>query len=339
MYHLQATILHRISRTVAQLMIATCCLVNVASALDSTPAPYDLWIRNGRVHDGTGSLPIEADVLVRGDRIVRVGHVENADARRVIDAAGRIVAPGFIDLHAHGDPLENESFANSALQGVTSVLLGQDGSTPGYSSDAGENLSLPEWMDKIGTAALQTNVMTLVGQGTLRWQAGVGVAESPTALQTEAMHSILREGLEAGAFGMSSGLEYVPGRYAHRDELVGLAAIVGSANGIVMSHMRSEDADKIQAALDEVFAQGNQARVHVSHLKIVFPAMAAEGDHVISMLEAARARGITVTADVYPYLAGYGDMFTRDRGEPIRKYWESTCASENCCAWKRRSAK
>lgn len=307
MNYLQATFLRRTTCILALASIAACLVIPAAA---NTSEPYDLWIKGGLVHDGTGAAPILADVLVRGDRIVRVGRVEGIDAGQVIDAAGKIVAPGFIDTHSHGDPRENESFANFALQGVTSVLLGQDGSTPGSSGDSesGETLTLPEWMDKVETVGLQTNVMTLVGHGTLRMQAGVGVSAVPTAQQTEVMHFILRRGLQTGAFGMSSGLEYVPGRFADIGELVALAAIVGNADGVVMSHMRSEDADKIVAAIEEVIAQGEQARVHVSHLKIVFPASANEGDRVIEMLDAARARGVAITADAYPYLAGFGDM-------------------------------
>lgn len=330
MFFLKETGSGRMRATLAGSFIVACCVVSFAvAAAETAPEPYDLWIRGGFVHDGSGGPLFLADVLVRDDRIVRVGEVENVDARRVIDAAGKIVAPGFIDTHSHGDPLEAETFANFSLQGVTSVLLGQDGGTPGYSGEAGENLSLPEWMDEVEAAALQTNIMALVGHGTLRRQADVNVSEVPTAEQTEVMQFILREGLEAGAFGMSSGLEYVPGRFARTEELVSLAAIVGSAGGIVMSHMRSEDADKIIAAIDEVIAQGENARVHISHLKIVFPESAEEGDRVLGMLDAARADGIAITADVYPYLAGFGDMsLLYPPWAKTREQWDKALATD-----------
>jgi N-acyl-D-amino-acid deacylase len=275
---------------------------------------YDLWIRNGRVHDGTGGAPVAADVLVRDGRIVRIGTVAGVTAKRVIDATDKVVAPGFIDAHSHGDPLSDASFANFATQGVTSVVLGQDGSSPGFPEDrAGQaRYSLVRWMAAVDKAHLQTNVVTLVGHGTLRSMAGVGIAAQPTPPQMEAMQKVLRDGLDAGAFGMSSGLEYVPGRYARREELIALADTVGRAGGLVMSHVRSEDSDKVLDALDELIAQsegvGGRARVHVSHLKIVFAHEAQEGDRVLQLLESARARGVAVTADVYPYLAGYGDL-------------------------------
>lgn len=278
----------------------------------SAPETYDLWIRNGLVHDGSGGPPVKADVVVDDDRIVRVGDVEDVRAAKVIDATGKIVAPGFIDMHSHGDPLEDESFRNFALQGVTTVVLGQDGSTPGSGGDEGsapdENHSLASWMDAVEDTDVQTNVVALVGHGTLRSKSGVGVSTEPTPEQMQSMQSLLRAGLSAGAFGMSSGLEYVPGRYADRDELVALAETVGRAGGVVVSHMRTEDSGKIAAAIDELIAQGAWGPVHASHLKIVFAESAEEADRVIAQLEAARRRGVEITADVYPYLAGYGDL-------------------------------
>jgi N-acyl-D-amino-acid deacylase len=300
-------------RTLACVWGAVFAGVIPAIAAERAGQPYDLWIKGGLVHDGGGGAPIAADVLVRGDKIVRVGPAANVDARRVIEAHGKIVAPGFIDVHSHGDPLEDRSFENFALQGVTSVVLGQDGSTPGYEYESEEGApvgrpSLAQWMSEVAKAELQTNIATLVGHGTLRLQAGVGVAVEPTQVQLATMQKILRDGLTAGAFGMSSGLEYVPGRYAPRNELVALADVVAHSDGVVMSHLRSEDSDKVIDALDELLAQGRQARVHVSHLKIVFAKSAAEGDRALAVLDAARKRGVAVTADVYPYLAGYGDL-------------------------------
>mgnify|MGYP003042634475 CR=1 FL=1 len=261
--------------------------IEAAGAAGNTT--YDLWIKGGLVYDGSGAAPRRADVLVQGDRIVHVGAVAKAAAVRVIDATGKSVAPGFIDTHAHGDPLEDASLENFVLQGVTAVVLGQDGRTPGYASERGSDEDVPplgrktlaEWMQAVDEVGSQTNIAALVGHGTLRWLAGVGVAAEPTPQQIQKMQSILREGLQAGAYGMSSGLEYVPGRYAHREELVALAKTVGAADGVVMSHMRSEDSDRIAQTIDELVAQGRHSRVHVSHLKIVFAQSAREGDRMI----------------------------------------------------------
>lgn len=335
MTQVQATRWRRATRSLLLAAVAAWCIVTVATAAENTSVPYDLWIKGGLVHDGKGGAPVKADVLVRGDRIVRIGPVENIKAARVIDATGLIVAPGFIDTHSHGDPLTNKSFSNFALQGVTTVVLGQDGNTPGYGGEeGGEGVSsgrqsLAAWMDAVEGTGLQTNVTALVGHGTLRSHAGVGVSAEPTAEQMELMQTILRAGLSAGAYGMSSGLEYVPGRYALREELVALADTVGRAGGIVMSHMRSEDSDKIAAAIDELIAQSRQARVHVSHLKIVFAKSAEEGDRVIDLLDAARARGIAITADVYPYLAGYGDLsLAYPPWAKTREEWDQALATD-----------
>jgi N-acyl-D-amino-acid deacylase len=320
-------------RTLTGVLSALCVAVAPAIAAQNTAEPYDLRIKGGLVHVGDGSAPIQADVLIRGDQIVRIGAVASVEAKRVIDASGRIVAPGFIDVHSHGDPLEDRSFENFALQGVTSVVLGQDGSTPGHEYESEEGAqsvrpSLAQWMGDVAKAELQTNIATLVGHGTLRLQAGVGVAVEPTAAQMATMQELLRDGLNAGAFGMSSGLEYVPGRYAQRNELVVLADVVGRSNGVVMSHLRSEDSDKVIDALDELLAQSRKARVHVSHLKIVFAKSAAEGDRVLSLLDAARKRGVAVTADVYPWLAGYGDLsLVYPAWAKTRAEWDSAIAT------------
>lgn len=296
--------------------LATVCAACCACAGSRAHESYDIWIRNGLVVDGSGKAPKRADILVRAERIVYVGPRKNFQARRVIEASGKVVAPGFIDTHAHGDPLEDASFANFAMQGVTTVVLGQDGRTPGYASERGTDDDVPQggrrtlaqWMAAIDEVSLQTNVASLVGHGTLRWQAGVGVSGAPSAPELEKMRAILDEGLRAGAFGMSSGLEYVPGRFGSRAELVMLASEVGRHGGVVMSHMRSEDEDQIGGAIEELAAQGVNARVHASHLKIVFARSAEDGDRIIAQLDGARTRGVDLTADVYPYLAGYGDL-------------------------------
>lgn len=296
-------------------LVPLMCTATVYAA-EGASKQYDLWIKGGLVADGSGSVPVRADVLTKDDRIVYVGAPKASQAQEIIDATGKVVAPGFIDTHAHGDPLEDGSFENFVLQGVTSVVLGQDGRTPGYASERGTDEQAPpggrkrldQWLSALSNASLQTNVASLVGHGTLRWQAGVGVDSPGTPDQLEQMRAILRQDLDAGAYGMSSGLEYVPGRFAQVEELTALAEIVGRAGGVVMSHMRSEDEDKIGVAIDELIAQGASARVQVSHLKIVFARSPRDSDRVLAQLDGARARGVAITADVYPYLAGYGDL-------------------------------
>lgn len=293
--------------------------------------PVDLAILDATVVDGTGAPGRRADILIRGDTIVFVGRADRArlGSARVIEAAGRIVAPGFIDSHSHGNPLVDESFENFLRQGVTTAMLGPDGTSPQdervdytdhvtldmwRAARAGETVAFPgpvtlaQWMRAVEAHGVPLNVAAMSGHGTNRMLAGATTEAPITAAQCAAMIEILRADLEAGAFGMSSGLEYVPGRYATRDELVELAGVVGAADGVVISHMRSEDDDRIADAIAELAAQGRQARVNISHLKIVFGRRPEQARAVLRQIAEARAAGIRLSADIYPYLAGYGDM-------------------------------
>jgi N-acyl-D-amino-acid deacylase len=272
---------------------------------DAAGETYDLWIRNGTVIDGSGQGRIRADVLVRGDTIAIVGSVagQKITARRTLDASGKLVTPGFIDTHAHGDPL-TQSFSNFLEQGITTVVLGQDGATVDLSDD--DATSLVDWMKKLEQHGSEVNVATLSGHGTLRIRAGVGNAPQPTAAQLSTMQDLLRKDLAAGAYGLSFGLEYAPGRYSPVAEQKALGDLVGEQGGIVMSHMRSEDFDKIASAVDELL-QIN-AHVHVSHIKIVAGKRMEEAQAVLDQLAHARAQGKTVTADVYPYLASGSNL-------------------------------
>lgn len=275
----------------------------------------DLAILDGLIVDGTGAPPRAGDVLVRGDEIIFVGDAneKGLDAKRVIRATDRLVTPGFIDLHSHGNPLTDRSFANFLLQGVTTIVLGQDGRSPqapdpGDARAPGAAASLADWLDAIGRTPLEVNVAALSGFGTIREAAGVGASPVPTAAQLAAERELLSTDLAAGAFGMSSGLEYPPDRYSRTAELVALAEVVGEHGGVVMSHMRTEDDNAIAGAIGEMAAQGRHARVNISHLKIVFGQSREQAEAVLAQIRNARASGIEMSADVYPYLAGFADL-------------------------------
>ncbi|WP_129777546.1 N-acyl-D-amino-acid deacylase family protein [Peristeroidobacter soli] len=270
-----------------------------------SPAVYDVWIRNGTVVDGTGNARTQADVLVSGDQIVLVGPVDagKIKAKRMVDARGKWVVPGFIDTHAHGDATE-QSFVSFLAQGITTVVLGQDGGSMSYPGD--DKLPLSTGMSLIDQRGSEVNVATLTGHGTLRDLAGIGNAPVPTAGQLQAMKDRLLADMQSGSFGLSFGLEYAPGRYSQIAEQKALGDLVGQHGGIVMSHLRSEDFDKIGGAIDELLQI--DAHVHVSHLKIVAGQRAAEADAVLGQLERARAQGKWVTADVYPYLASASSL-------------------------------
>lgn len=263
----------------------------------------DLLIENGSVFDGYGNAPVRANVVIVGDRIVFVGETNfSADdlARRVVnrvDAYDRAVTPGFIDLHAHGDPLETPQLENFLAMGVTTIVLGQDGDSP-------DVLPLSDWMAEVESKGIGTNLAMFVGHGTLRDQAGIANSADPDAEQTARMLTILDDTLKY-TFGMSSGLEYNPGLNASTSELRELARIVGANDRMIMSHMRNEDDEALEASIAELLEQGEDARVHISHLKSVYGKGAGRAEEILAMLAAARESGISITADVYPYTASY----------------------------------
>ncbi len=263
----------------------------------------DLLIENGQVLDGLGSDAVAADVVVVGDRIVFVGDAEFSAADRkdrvlrTIDAAGRVVTPGFIDLHSHGNPLETPSLENFLAMGVTTITLGQDGSSPDVQP-------LSDWMRDVGDNSIGANLAMFVGHGTLRNQSGIGMSGSPEPEGMERMLTALDDALKY-TFGMSTGLEYNPGLNADTDELRALARVVGANGRMIMSHMRNEDDDQLEASIAELLEQGEDARVHISHLKSVYGNGADRADEILAILNDARAQGVDITAEIYPYSASY----------------------------------
>ncbi|WP_372637518.1 amidohydrolase family protein [Fodinibius sp.] len=269
----------------------------------SRPAlAQDMWdwhIYGGTIVDGTGQEPYQADILIRGNQIGYIGKVD-PDTLRVqkrVEASGKIVSPGFIDPHAHGNPLETPEFRNFLAMGVTTILLGQDGSSPAVGS-------LDEWFEKVGEVRPALNIAVLTGHGSIRSKAGAG-RKNPTEGELQEMEQLLRTDLKAGAFGMSTGLEYVPGLYAGQDELERLAEVVGAHDGVVMSHLRSEDDAEIEVSLDELAAQGKYAAVHVSHLKVVYGKGVERAEEILDYIEGFRKKGTRMSADMYPYSASY----------------------------------
>lgn len=270
---------------------------------DSPEGSFDILITNATIIDGTGREKFSGDILISSDSIAYIGKVdrEKVDIDQLIDAKGKVVTPGFIDAHAHGDPVAEADFKNFMNMGVTTICLGQDGF-----SYASENLS--PWMNQIDSTGLGVNVLTFVGHSTLRELSGTNYAPQPTEKQLSSMQEILRQSMMRGAFGLSTGLEYTPGYYAQSPEMEALAKVVGENEGIIMSHMRNEDDDQIEKSIHELLLQGAFAPVHISHLKVVYGKGEERAKHLLSILDSARRTGITVTADAYPYTASYTDI-------------------------------
>lgn len=254
--------------------------------------------------DGTGAAPRLANVLVTGDRIASITppsartHVTGA---RIIAGEGRVLAPGFIDTHTHGDPL-SDAYGGFLAMGVTTITLGVDGAGPRVEGD----LDLRGWMRAADRAPLDLNVVTLASHGTLRRAAKIpDSVRRPDAAGLARLEAQLDAELRAGAFGLSYGLEYVPGIYSETAELAALGRVVARHGGVAMSHMRSENDDEIEASIDELIASAGPARPHISHLKVVFGKGEARARALLDFLAAKRRAGIDLTADAYPYNAGF----------------------------------
>jgi N-acyl-D-amino-acid deacylase len=266
--------------------------------------PWELGIHGVLVVDGSGGAPFQGGVLVHRGQVVYVGPLDpdtlpDGALLEVVDGQGRVLAPGFIDAHAHGDPLQTPGFPNFLAQGITTVLLGMDGGSP----RAGD---LPGVMSETEALGPWTNVGWLAGHGTLRMESGMGY-EASTPEGRERLAALVGQAMDAGALGLSLGLEYDAGLPADAEELIRVGEEVATRDGIISSHMRSEDADRVEDSLEELLAQGagSGARVHASHLKVVLGSDPELADRILARMDRARAEGVEVSADVYPYTASF----------------------------------
>lgn len=261
-------------------------------------APYDLVITGGLIYDGTGSPPVQSDVGVRNDRIVTIGDLATASARRRIDAGGRAVAPGFIDVHAHLEPLERLPGAESAVrQGVTTSLGGPDGNSP---------IPLGPYLERLEKLPLGMNVGFLAGHGAIRQSVMKLVNRAPTADELATMRTMTAQAMRDGAFGLSTGLKYVPGAFAKIDEIIALAKVAARSGGIYTSHLREEGLQLIPA-VTEAIAIGREARIPITltHHKVVGQPSWGASRRTLALVDEARAKGADIMLDQYPYTASY----------------------------------
>ena len=287
----------------------------------SEPA-YDLLIRGGEIIDGTGSPRYAADLAVRDGRIAAIGPVDGT-ARRTIDATGRVVTPGFIDVHAHDDAaVLTTPMDFKLMQGVTTDIVGNCGAgiapalrdgqrgMPGVEIVLGP---LPEaawetfgeYMDAVDAAHPAVNVGCFIPHGIVRARHVSLENRPPTEDELAAMVADVEEGMAAGALGLSTGLIYLPGTFAQTDEIIALARASARADGIYMSHIRNES-DRLLEAVGEAITIGREAGlpVQVSHHKASDRPNWGKTAESIALIERERASGIDVTFDVYPYTAG-----------------------------------
>jgi N-acyl-D-amino-acid deacylase len=253
-------------------------------------------IVNARVLDGSGGPARPASVRIVGDRIGDVGDLRPRAADRVIDASGLALAPGFIDTHSHHDRglLQRRDALAVVSQGVTTIVVGQDG---------GSRTPLADFFAQLERSPPTVNVASYVGHGTVRSMVmGDDFRRAATPVEVDRMREIVRTEMRAGALGLSTGLEYDPGIYSSRGEVLDLARAVAPFGGRYISHIRSEDRAFWQA-IDEIIAIGRDARipVQISHLKLAMRSLWGQTDSLLRVLDRARAAGVDVTADVYPY--------------------------------------
>ena len=266
------------------------------------PPARAVRIVNARIVDGTGAPARLGSLRIAGDRIAAVGDVAPLPGDEVVDARGLVLAPGFIDTHSHAD---DDLFAmpdalGAVSQGITTVVGGQDGGSP---------LPLADAFARLERSPAAVNLASYSGHGTLREKVlGDNYRREATAAEVAQMAKLLERDLEAGALGLSTGLEYDPGIYSSRAEVVALARVAARHGGRYISHVRSEDR-WFWEAIDEILAIGREAKlpVQISHLKLAMTTLWGKAPELLRKLDEARRQGVDVTADIYPYL-----------------YWQST---------------
>ena len=262
-----------------------------------TPAQSSFVITNAIVIDGSGAPARRASVRVEGDRIAAIGAITPRANERVVDAHGLTLAPGFIDTHSHADDdlFDHPDALAVVSQGITTIIGGQDGGSP---------IPLASYFARLEKSPAAINVGMYVGHGSVRDSVmGKDFRRVATPAEVAKMSAIVASEMRAGAIGLSSGLEYDPGIYSERSELIALAKVAAQSGGRYISHIRSEDYAFWQA-IDEIITIGREAKlpVQISHAKLAMRSLWGHADSLVRILDAARASGIDITADIYPYL-------------------------------------
>lgn len=263
---------------------------------------YDIIIRNATIVDGSGGPQYNGDVAINGDTIVKVGDLSKAVAISEIDASGLVLSPGFIDTHSHHDRgmFDNKDLIALTSQGVTTMIVGQDG---------GSQFPIAKFFNRLDSTPVAINVGSYTGHNRLRRMVlGEQYQRLSTPDEIDQMSTMLKEDMEAGSLGLSTGLEYDPGIYSNEEEILQLTKVIAPYGGRYISHMRSEDR-YFWAALKEIINIGAQTGVpvQISHAKLAMKSLWGQSDLMIKKLDSARAQGINITADIYPY-----------------QYWQST---------------
>ncbi len=288
--------------SLATLLVLVLSLLQPAFA--QVDARYDLVINYARIVDGTGNPWFYGSVAVKDGKIARVGRFTSENAETVIDAKGQIVAPGFIDVHAHTEDIfSNPTAENFLRMGVTSLITGNCG---GSATDIGE------FLGRFKTKPLAVNLGTLIGHNSVRSKVMGLDNRDPTPDEQAKMNALVEQGMKDGAVGLATGLIYVPGTYSKTEEVVELAKAASKYGGTYASHIRDEGTEVVKA-INEAINIGEQANmpVEISHFKISSKALWGQSPMTIGLVEAARKRGLAVTVDQYAYTASSTSLDSR----------------------------
>ncbi len=315
----------RTLRRFAALSVLAVAAAGAAAAAAVGAAPFDVIIANGRIVDGTGSPWYSGDVGIRDGRIAAIGKLTQARAKRRIDAAGNVVAPGFIDMLGQSEftILVDARLPSKIYQGITTEITGEGNSAAPMTGHAREEAAqtlehyglkadwqtLGQYFARLERQGIGINLASYVGATSLR-EAVIGVENRPpTPAELDRMRALVREAMQEGAVGVSTALEYAPAPYASTEEIIALAAEAAPYGGIYATHMRSEG-DGIMAALDETFRIAREAHIpaEIWHLKVAGKNNWGHMPEVIRRIEAARAGGLDISADTYAYTAWFNDM-------------------------------
>jgi N-acyl-D-amino-acid deacylase len=310
----------RLIRALALLLV---CLI--PSTLSAQADPFDIVIKNGRIIDGTGSPWYAGDIGIRAGRIAAIGRLDSVAARQTIDAAGQVVAPGFIDMLGQSELtlLVTPSVPSKIFQGITTEITGE-GSSAGPLNDSiiaadrpdydhfkvtPDWRTLGEYFARLEKQGIGINFASYVGATQVRRMVLGDGDRTPTPEELDRMKALVRDAMREGAVGVSTSLQYPPAPYAHTDELVALATEASAFGGMYATHMRSEGVD-IDAALDEAITIGREARIPVEiwHLKVAGKRNWGRMPRVVAKIDSARRAGVDIAADTYAYPAWFNSM-------------------------------
>ncbi len=258
----------------------------------------DILIKGGAVYDGQNNPSVSADIVIKDDRITHIGEQLKCSACHIIDASNLQIAPGFIDLHAHLEPLPLTPSADNALQmGVTTALGGPDGSSP---------ISLGQYLDSLQGIGMGINVAYLIGHNSIRAEVMNLESRVPTDAEQQTMNALAVRGMKEGAFGISTGLKYLPGAFTKTPEIVSISTAVSAEGGFYTSHLREEGLGLIEGVREAIqIAQEADIPVILTHHKAIGQPMWGASKQTLAMVDSANALDLEIWIDQYPYTASY----------------------------------